>query len=135
MIVLDTHAWIWAMSGSTTLAEMARDQLAKAEERDGVLVPAISVWELAILEAKGRIALDQPIERWVADALGAPGHTLAELTPSIAIRSTRLPGNGFKDPSDRIIVATAIEHDAILVTRDAEILDYARHGHLEVLQA
>ncbi|HEV2444647.1 MAG TPA: type II toxin-antitoxin system VapC family toxin, partial [Candidatus Sulfopaludibacter sp.] len=89
--------------------------------------------ELAMLEAKGRVRLGMPCERWVERALATPGLTLASLTTEIAIESTRLPGAFHGDPADRIIVATARELDARLLTRNRRIVAYARKGHVTVL--
>ena len=97
-------------------------------------MPAIAVWEVAMLEVKGRLSLEQPIERWVADALAAPDYHLAELTPAIAVRSARLPGDLMTDPSDRMIVATAMDLKAPLATRDLKIHAFAQTNDLEVIR-
>jgi len=44
------------------------------------------------------------IEEWFEQALSYPGIQLLELTPEIAIESTRLPGEFHRDPADQIIV-------------------------------
>ena len=54
---------------------------------------------------------------------------LLELTPRVAVESTRLPGTFRKDPADQIIVATARALDCPLVTLDHKIRGYA-HGTL-----
>ena len=121
MIVLDTHAWIWFVTGSKKLSKSA----AKAcENSDVILVPAIGVWEVAMLVTKGRLGLDRDIEIWVQQALSFPGIRLEPLLPSISVRSTRLPGEFHGDPADRIITATALEHGVPLVTKDRRLLDY-----------
>jgi len=45
-----------------------------------------------------------------------------------------VPGNMHRDPSDRILVATAREHGLTLLTRDRDLLAYRRKGHLNVLK-
>jgi PIN domain nuclease of toxin-antitoxin system len=67
-----------------------------------LLVSVISVWEIGMLESKGRLLLNLPCEAWVREALKTPGLTLAPLTPEIAVDSTRLPGAFHGDPADRI---------------------------------
>ncbi len=49
---------------------------------------------------------------------------LLDLTPQIAVESTKLPGNFHKDPADQIIVATARIYDVPLVTMDNKIRNY-----------
>jgi PIN domain nuclease of toxin-antitoxin system len=98
----------------------------------GLAVAAISVWEVAMLEARGRISLSQSVDEWVAAALTAPGVRLVELSPEIALESTRLPGEPPTDPADRMIVATTRVLGATLVTCDEEILDYGSTGYVRV---
>jgi len=55
--------------------------------------------------------------------------------PRTVIDSCRLPGVFHADPADRLLVATARSANAVLVTRDRKILDYAAEGHVRVLAA
>ena len=95
----------------------------------------ISVWEIGILHARGRIALSLEIDDWVERALAGPGVRLAQITPAIALDGTRLAGNPAGDPADRILMATARALDARLVTRDRRILEYAQRGFISALDA
>jgi PIN domain nuclease of toxin-antitoxin system len=98
-----------------------------------LLVSAISVWEIGMLEAKGRLVLPMDITLWVEKALTAPGVHLQPLTPTIALQSSRLPGEFHGDPADRILVATARTVGATIVTRDAQILAYGKVGLVQTL--
>ncbi len=106
-----------------------------AASRGALLVSIISVWELGMLEAKGRVQLHMPCEQWVTEALATPGLSLAPLTPEVAIDSTRLPGLLHGDPADRILVATARRMRATLLTRDQKLLEYGRHRHARIVSA
>jgi PIN domain nuclease of toxin-antitoxin system len=131
-LVLDTHVWIWMLEGiRTELSASSVSRIEEAGERADLAVAAISVWEVAMLEAKGRISLSRPIDEWVRGALTAPGLRLVDLTPEIALESTRLPGSAHGDPSDRMIIATARVVGGTLVTCDDRILSYATAGHLK----
>ena len=88
-----------------------------------------------MLEAKGRIRFWMDCMDWVDQALAAPGISLVPLTPEIAIASSRLPGGFHGDPADRIIVATAREMDAALITRDRKILAYGREDYVTAVEA
>lgn len=135
-LLLDTHVWIWLMDGAEReLGRRALDAVAAASARGRVLVSAISVWEVAMLEAKGRLRFSLEVGEWVRRALAAPGLRLADLSPEIAVESSRLPGEVHGDPADRILMATARRLGAALVTRDARILEYARGGHLATVDA
>lgn len=134
-VLLDTHVWVWLMLGDNRLGSASRRMLERAV-RDGLLrVSVISVWEVAMLEAKGRLTLAADCESWVREALAAPGVRLAELTPHIAISSTRLPGVFHGDPADRMLIATARESDATLLTADQAILQYGREGYVHAVRA
>jgi len=134
-LVLDTHVWVWLLEGSTQLKPQVRRRIEASARDDGLLVSAISVWEVAMLEAKGRLTFDQDCNAWVKDALSAPGISLAPLAPEIAVASTRLPADLHGDPADRIIVATARANGHTLVTADGAMLSYAKSGNLRVLAA
>jgi PIN domain nuclease of toxin-antitoxin system len=96
--------------------------------RRGSSLSALSMCEIAMLEARGRIRFDIPCLDWVEKATGLRGLSLVPLTPSIAVNATRLPGDFHGDPADRIIVATARAVGGVLVTRDAKITEYAAAG-------
>jgi PIN domain nuclease of toxin-antitoxin system len=121
VIVLDTATWIWQASDPDRLTPRARRAI---DEAESALVSAISVWEVAMLVAKRRIRIDRPVEHWVDIALSIPKIRLAALEPAIAVRSTRLPGPLHPDPADRIIIATALERAAPVVTPDERIRSY-----------
>jgi PIN domain nuclease of toxin-antitoxin system len=121
VIALDAHAWIWWVAGSRKLSVNAKKACAASEV---LLISAICVWEVAMLVARERIGFDRDVELWIKQALALPGVRLEPLTPAIAVRSTRLPGNMVGDPADRIITATAMEYGVSLVTRDRNLAEY-----------
>ncbi|MEA3643255.1 MAG: type II toxin-antitoxin system VapC family toxin [Lamprobacter sp.] len=121
MIILDTHAWIWWIDESPTLPEATRQLIDRA---DYVGIPAICCWELAMLVAKHRIGLSMDVAVWIKLAFQRPSVGLLPLTPEIAVLSTRLPGEFHGDPADRLIVASSLTHNALLVTRDEKITDW-----------
>jgi len=121
MIVLDTHAWIWWVSDPRRLSKPAERAIRRAKT---VGVPAIALWEFAMLLSKGRIEVDRPPLEWVRAALALPRVELLPISPAIAIHSTQLGGNFHGDPADRLIVATAMSESAPLVSRDDKIQEY-----------
>lgn len=128
LLLLDTHCWVWAQLGVLQqLSRPAQSAIRMAETAGQIRVSVISVWELGMLEKRGRVALPMNIRTWVEEALSKPGVSLAPLTPEIAIESIHLPGELHGDPADRIIVATARILGATLLTKDRRLLDYFRH--------
>lgn len=132
-LLLDTHYWIWLQLGAKDQFTIANLKAVEAAAGEGnLLLSVISVWELGMLEAKGRIRLHSPAEQWVQEALATPGLALVPLTPEIALDSSRLPAPFHGDPADRIIVATARRMAARLLTRDQKLIEYGRQGHAAV---
>jgi hypothetical protein len=119
--VLDTHAWTLLVSAPDCLPARARRVAARSDMR---LVPAICMWELALLHQAGRWTLTDPddtLDRWMATATADP-QGVAPLSADIAIAAAGLDDEGFhRDPADRLIYATARMLDAPLITRDAGI--------------
>ena len=124
MIVLDTHALLWWASGDTGLSAVAA-QAIEAELNGGqIRVSSISAWELAMLVAKGRIALSMDIGEWLSVVSQIEAVSFMPVDNEIAVKSVELPGEFHKDPADRIIVATARKLAAPLVTADDKIRGY-----------
>ena len=123
MILLDTHAAIW-LAIDKGLGRQSQKRAEKALADDRLAISAFSFWELAMLIAKGRLRALKSAEEQRAKLLAAGVRELP-LTGDIAILAAELEGlNG--DPADRIIAATAIAHDATLVTADNNLLRW-RH--------
>lgn len=133
LLLLDTHAWLWLVGGAEPLKRSVLSAVEQGARQGRIRVSAISVWEVAMLEAKGRIRLSKDCLVWIQDALASPGISLAPLTPEIAVEGCRLPGAFHGDPADRILVATARLLGATLLTRDAMILSYGRKHRVAVM--
>jgi len=135
LIVLDTHALVWAVNGDTRLGRKARELISETARTGRVAISAITPWEIALLVQKGRLGLASETGAWIKAALALPGIYLAPVEPAIAIDSVRLPGEFHADPADRLIIATARYYKAPLVTADRAILSYAASGPVEALNA
>jgi PIN domain nuclease of toxin-antitoxin system len=94
--------------------------------RDGRLyVSCISVWEVALLVATGRLRLTMDVESWIARSEALPFLNFVPVDNRIALRSTQLPGALHRDPADRMIIATTVVLGAELVTKDDKLRRYA----------
>lgn len=121
MIVLDTHAWVWWVADPAKLSARARRAVDSAVEHGEVAISSISAWEVAVLVARGRIELTMDVADWIAGSEALPFVHFVPVDNRIALRSVNLPAQFHADPADRIIVATALELDARLVTKDDRI--------------
>ena len=122
--ILDTHVWIWWNMRPHKLSAKVKAVLSSPEKYNEVLLSAISPWEFSKLLEKERIGISCNPEEWMAEALDMPKLRLVPLTPTIAYRSTSLPQPFNGDPADQIIVATAREENATLLTKDKTMRGY-----------
>ena len=135
MILLDTHVLVWLVSGNSRLGHGARENIDAAASNGEVHVSAISVWEIALLARKGRLALGGDTREWIASALSLPGVAIMAIDDDIATEAALLPEPFRNDPADRILVATVRRRGWSLMTADRAILDYGAAGHLRTVSA
>ncbi|MCP5181285.1 MAG: type II toxin-antitoxin system VapC family toxin [Pseudomonadales bacterium] len=122
MILLDTHVLVWLDQGVSTLGPLAREAIQRTFDSAAVGVSAISFWEVAMLEQRGRLALARSVVAW-RGALLAAGVRELPLTGDIGARAVELDGL-LADPADRFILATALAEGATLVTADERLLTW-----------
>lgn len=134
LILLDTHVWLWLLNGEEKLINsQCLSYIEKSVKYSNIRVSVISVWEVGMLESKGRIKFPIDCLDWVNNALNAPGISMVPITPEIAIESSRLPGKFHGDPADRIIVATVRKLGATLISHDRNIISYGKMKYLKVI--
>jgi PIN domain nuclease of toxin-antitoxin system len=119
-LLLDTHATLWMTENAPFLGNSARQLIEKAARNDDLALSAFSFWEIAVLIAKKRLALRVSADTYRQRTL-ALGVREFTVTGDIGIAAVSLP-ELHGDPADRIIVATALAHDAMLVTADERLL-------------
>lgn len=121
MILLDSHIWFWWVTQeSQRISARIADTIATAER---VGVCSVSCFELALAHKRGRLELPIGAREWFRLALDASNIELVPLTPSIASRAVGLT-EVHRDPFDRIIIASALEIDATLISVDGSFASY-----------
>jgi PIN domain nuclease of toxin-antitoxin system len=123
VILLDTHVALW-IATNATLGTQTRALLERALADDRLAVSAISFWEIALLVSKKRFETSKAPKVLRTELLDT-GIVELPLTGQIAILAVDLQ-NLHGDPADRFIAATAIAHDATLLTADKRLLE-GRH--------
>lgn len=131
-LLLDTHVWIWLASGNTVLSPVTRRAIDRAKDREHLLISPISVWEISMLVDRKRISLEMDVSDWLNQWIESPGIQNAEFSFQVALLSNRLPGSLHGDPADRILIATAYQENAVLVTADEKILVYGQDSFISV---
>ena len=121
-LAFDTHTLVWWLTGHERLTSAQTAALRRAEARgDRIGVPAICFWEIAKLVERGRLEFEVPADQVFDEIEEHPTIRVLELSPRIALESTRL-GPGFhSDPANQLIAATARVHGLKLVTSDDRI--------------
>jgi PIN domain nuclease of toxin-antitoxin system len=133
-LLLDTHTAIWLVRNEP-IAREAEEMINAVHAADGaLLVSPITAWEVGLLVSLKRIELLATPQRWFARVLSIPNVQLTELSPEILIAASFLPGKPPRDPADRILLATARELAATLVTRDRLLLAYAEAGDVSAVE-
>ena len=122
--LLDTHTWIWWHMHPQNLSRKVNILIGNTSRYEELLLSAISPWEFSKLLEKGRIGISCDPEGWINAALDLPKLRLVHISPILAYRSTILPQPFHNDPADQIIVATAREENATVLTKDKNILEY-----------
>jgi PIN domain nuclease of toxin-antitoxin system len=120
-VILDTHIWVWWLLPGSPLPDRERMALDRIATDNGILLPAICLWEAQMLHRKKRIELPVPFPTWLRRATAADMLNVLPLNADTVIAVDDLPAGFHGDPADRMIVATARVHDLSLATHDDAI--------------
>jgi PIN domain nuclease of toxin-antitoxin system len=117
IVVLDTCALLYWTLDKKCLSPKAAGLIAKA---DRIAISSISIWEIGIKIARGKLAFPVPIAEYAEKLQRTDLFLIIPVDEQIWIKNLELDWK-HKDPADRTIVATAIMNGAALITSDLEI--------------
>jgi PIN domain nuclease of toxin-antitoxin system len=123
VILLDTHVWVWLAIEPKRLSRPAAAAIRKATASGGISIAAISLWELAMLFALGRLRAAGTVETSVRSVVEKTGVIIHEISSEIAALATMFPESYPQDSAHRLIGATARSLGLALVTRDQRMLE------------
>ena len=108
---------LWALGDSRLLGQQSREVIASQDHT--VMVSIASLWECAIKSSLGKLELPEDF----FTALPEAGYEVLPIEVPHLIVYQSLPMH-HRDPFDRLLIAQAKSIQAILITRDDEIMKY-----------
>ena len=118
--LLDTHALIWYLEDSVQLATDSKAII--DEPGSSVYISAASLWEMAIKSSLGKLKMDMELDE-LFDAVNKSDFAVLQIEQEYLAKLAQLPFL-HRDPFDRLIVATALCEDLVIVTKDENIRGY-----------
>ena len=115
-LLLDTHAFLWAVMAPEKLGRKARS--AMKFPGNEIFVSTISFWEISLKYSLGKLQLEGIIPDELPSVAGEAGFSLCTMDPRIAASFHQLPRIGHKDPFDRMLIWQAIQSDFTLLSKD-----------------
>lgn len=133
-LLLDTHALIWIVLGHSIHEDAANAVVAAGADR-ALHISAATAWEIGLICHKPSLAsvIGRNARGWFSKAVETTKAHLIPLDADLMLDVGDLPDLIHRDPTDRMLIATARAHDLTLITRDRVILDYAARGHLRAI--
>jgi PIN domain nuclease of toxin-antitoxin system len=119
--LLDTCTFLWIISDSKELSPRARTIF--TDPANEVLLSAVSVWELSVKHALGKLPLPGAIDRFLVEQRERHRIAALPLDEQAVLHLHKLPAL-HRDPFDRMLICQAIEHDCLLLTPDPLIAQY-----------
>ena len=114
-LLLDTHIFLWFISGDPRLPENWRDST--RDTGNEVYLSVASVWETIVKYRLGKLPLPEPPESYLPTQRAR--HQIVSLPlDEASVRHLAVLPSIHRDPFDRMLVCQAIEHELTLVTTD-----------------
>jgi len=120
-VLLDTHAFLWAVTGDRRLSSPARTLIEDGENQ--VFLSAVSMWEIVLKARAGKLHVEGSVAKVLEEQMRQARISPLAIYPAHVLRVAALPPI-HKDPFDRLLIAQAQAENLALVTRDPEIRRY-----------
>jgi PIN domain nuclease of toxin-antitoxin system len=121
-ILLDTHIFLWFISGDTQLSADVRDSI-RAPSNE-VYLSAVSVWEVIVKYQLGKLPLPEPPETYLPKQRNLHQIISLELDEVSVAQLAKLPPL-HRDPFDRMLICQALKNDLTIATVDAMVRAYS----------
>jgi PIN domain nuclease of toxin-antitoxin system len=121
-ILLDTHIFLWFISGDTKLSTDVRDAIRDLDNE--VYLSAVSIWEAIVKYQLGKLPLPEPPETYLPKQRDLHQLSSLALDESSVVQLANLPPL-HRDPFDRMLVCQALQNGLTIATVDAAVRAYS----------
>jgi len=118
--LLDTHAFLWFISGDKQLPESAKRIIGNIDE--SCFLSAASLWEITIKHQNNKLDLGISLKE-LFDFIDRNQIEIIPINYEHLLQLSKLPSH-HNDPFDRLIIAQAIAEELIIITRDKIFKNY-----------
>jgi PIN domain nuclease of toxin-antitoxin system len=120
LILLDTHVVVWLGLEPSRISKNARTAIDQTRQNaSGLAISDMTLLELTRITHLGRLDFRPSLESFLAAVESK--FVVLPMTGRICMEAVSLPSSYPKDPSDRVIGATARVEGLSLITADREI--------------
>ncbi len=116
-LLLDTHTFLWFVSGSAELSVTARRMM--TDPANHCVVSTANLWEIAIKHSLGKLTVNGGDFETVMDDVTDNQFRLMPITFRHLVEVNKLPHH-HRDPFDRLLIAQAITENLTVLTRDPQ---------------
>ena len=121
-ILLDTHIFLWFISGDTRLSSALRDAI--RDPANEVYLSSVSVWEAIVKYQLGKLPLPEHPGMYLPKQRDLHQIASLALDESSVVQLTNLPLL-HRDPFDRMLICQALQNDLTIATVDTAIRAYS----------
>ncbi len=121
-ILLDTHIFLWFISGDSRLSANVRDAIRILDNE--VYLSSVSVWEATVKYQLGKLPLPEPPETYLPQQRNIHQISSLPLDESSVLQLAKLPPL-HRDPFDRMLICQALQNDLTIATVDPAIRAYS----------
>ena len=120
-LLLDTHIFLWYITGDTRLTDDMQRGIRNPDNE--VYLSVVPFWEAAVKYQLGKLPLPEPPESYLPTR--RERHQIASL-PLDEASMSKLAGlpSLHRDPFDRMLICQAMAHNLTLVTVDKQVRAY-----------
>ena len=121
-LLLDTHVFLWFISGDNRLPDTMRDSIRDLSNE--VYLSVVSLWEAIIKHRLGKLPLPQPPEVYLPTQRERHQISSLSLDEASVSQLANLPSI-HRDPFDRMLICQAMQHGLTIVTVDDVVGKYS----------